>query len=305
MIPLNGLYPLLRHLAARSNSRRLGPDHVPAVALDEHRHAERACVALALEGLELVELEDVIAAERFTQVEVQPAQVASDLAELELRAAPAEVLEEWEILLDTQTGEVVRIFPLHTHPEAAGSASTVAAQATPIPTAIGVADGRGLVFDPDPLSTAGRLYGAPYSDQNDADVAELNGELRSVDLVDITLGSDGLYRLTGPYVDIVGSTTNPTVINYTPPAEANPDAFQYGRSNNFFEAVNVYYHIDKSQRYLQTLDIGHSTQALPFRINPHGFGKIAASEYIGKVSADNGIKLANLPGRFLSRQTIN
>jgi hypothetical protein len=140
------------------------------------------------------------------------------------------------------------------------------------------ATGSGLVFDPDPLTRAGFPYGPPYVDGGDTDILEVNAQRIQVDLLDITQGTDGLYRLVGPHVQIVSQTSGGAVV-YTPPAEASPVGFQYTRANDFFEAVNVYYHIDKSQRYLQSLDIGRDIQNLSLRVNPHGLGLEDNSRY--------------------------
>ena len=110
-------------------------------------------------------------------------------------------------------------------------------------------DGAGRVFDPDPLSSSGAMYGPPYVDSEDADIAALNAQLQDVTLREITLSADNLYRLEGPYVRIVGGGQ----LSYDPPAEASASGFAYTRANDGFEAVNTYYHVDQSQRYVQSL----------------------------------------------------
>src|SRR5690606_16426898 len=172
-----------------------------------------------------------------------------------LLAWPAEVVAEWEVLIDAHTGELLQLFNQATHAWESGSVGAWESGsadwvhvASPTQSAVQV-DGSGLAFDPDPLTTAGVSYGAPYIDAGDSDVPELNAERVEVVLRDITQGEDGLYRLEGPFVRVDG-TINAT---YTPPAEADPNGFRYTRSDAHFEAVMVYYHIDKSQRYLQSL----------------------------------------------------
>ena len=61
-------------------------------------------------------------------------------------------------------------------------------------------NGGGLVFDPDPLTSAGQTYSGQYQDFGDHDIPELNAERKEVSLRDITRGEDGLYRLVGPHV---------------------------------------------------------------------------------------------------------
>ena len=138
--------------------------------------------------------------------------------------------------------------------------------------------GTGLVFDPDPLTSSGNSYGAPFVDNDDTDILEVNQERKLVELLDISQGGDGLYRLEGPHVRIVGESSTGAPI-YTPPSENSPDGFRYSRGNSFFESVNAYYHIDRSQRYLQTLDIGRDIQNVPVRVNPHGMGQLDNSSY--------------------------
>ncbi|HET6568941.1 MAG TPA: peptidase M4 [Rhodothermales bacterium] len=130
-------------------------------------------------------------------------------------------------------------------------------------------DGSGLVFDPDPLTTAGVPYGGTYTDQNDADTPELTAQLKTVPLRDLTF-RNGAYRLEGPYVQITGDTLVGGTA-YTPPAETDPNAFRYTRSDDRFEAVMAYYHIDTAQRYVQSLGMGRPIHDYPIRVNPHGF----------------------------------
>ncbi len=201
----------------------------------------------------------------------------------------------WDVLVDARTGEIRRMFntSLHAHkassvsPESGHAAARTAsahaiglvtspvlqAQATPPPfvvstplsgKSIRTVDGAGLVFDPDPLTSAGVEYGGEYQDGDDADTAALIGQLVQVTLRDITQGADGLHRLDGPYVRIEGDP-------HTVPAMPNPDSFNFTRSDDRFEAVNAYYHIDKSRRYAQSLNVGYTLLDFPVRVNPQSF----------------------------------
>ncbi len=127
------------------------------------------------------------------------------------------------------------------------------------------ADGSGLGFDPDPLTTAGASYGGAYVDDNDADTPELDAQRVELALPGITQ-RNGLWRLEGPYV-VVDGTLGAT---YAPPSETNPDAFRYTRSDDRFEAVMVYHHIDADQRRAQALDVGRPILEQPIRVNPQG-----------------------------------
>ena len=227
-----------------------------------------------------------------------------------LLAWPDGLAAEWQVLIDAHTGEVILLFDQSTHAHvfderengrmgawerASNSSPLSPSPPLPLPPSsqpLARVDGTGLVFDPDPLTTAGVEYGAPYVDANDADVAELNAERIEVTLHDITLGTDGLYRLEGPYVAIDGAATIGGS-GSTPPAEADPTAFQYTRANDFFEAVMAYYHVDKSQRYVQSLDVGRPIQEVAVRVNPHGLGNSDDSRYYpglnGMAFGDGGI----------------
>ena len=92
------------------------------------------------------------------------------------------------------------------------------------------------VFNPDPLTTAGQPYGAPYADASDADVLELNSERVAVqatatfDAGTFSLANDNVAILEFSLPDIqpVTSTTN---------------EFNYTRSESGFEDVNAFsYH---------------------------------------------------------------
>lgn len=212
-------------------------------------------------------------------------------------AWPRQPAVEVELLIDAQNGSLIKAQSLSTHAkdiEASATADApsatkgIAAPLTHTGRLIGPtsdqlaqprATGIGLVFDPDPLTTSGSVYGTPYVNNQDADIQEINDQRIEVSLLDIEQGTDGLYRLTGPHVQIASQTPGGGTV-YTPPAEAQPDAFRYTRSNDFFEAVNVYYHIDKSQRYLQSLNVGRDIQNVSISVNPHGLGLEDNSRYL-------------------------
>ena len=198
-----------------------------------------------------------------------------------MTAWPKSAAVEWEVLVDARTGEIIQMLDVTFHAHRPASPGRFDRRPTPTssnarsgrarefaPAGVAMADGVGLVFDPDPISSAGVPYGPPFVDGDDADIPELNAERKQVTLRDITQGSDGLYRLEGPYVVIDDGSRG---IAYTPPAEVSPDAFQYTRANDYFEAVNAYYHVDKSQRYVQSLDVGFDIKNEPVLVNPHGF----------------------------------
>ena len=208
---------------------------------------------------------------------------ASPALAWQLTAWPEQPAIELEFLIDAIDGSIIQVQNTSTHVTPAKGNTASSSPTTPLnpssqPASLQQVDGTGLVFDPDPLTTAGQFYGAPYLDNNDVDVDVINAERVLVDLFDISQGTDGLHHLIGPHVQIVGESSGGTTI-YTPPAEASSNGFQYTRSNDFFEAVNVYFHIDKSQRYLQGLNIGRDIQNVSIRTNPHGLGLEDNSRY--------------------------
>lgn len=198
-------------------------------------------------------------------------------------ARPPDDSAEWSILIDAVSGESIRWIDQSVHVRTDASIPATHQPTTDAMTAhrdveVGMAvDGTGSVFDPDPLTTAGVAYGPPYINANDADIPELNAQRTSVVLRDIALGDDGQYRLEGPYVRIVPGTE--IGAPYLPPVMASRDDFHFGRSNNYFEAVNAYYHIDKSQRYIQEIDPQLDIHRFPIRVNPHGMGAADNSQY--------------------------
>jgi hypothetical protein len=128
-----------------------------------------------------------------------------------------------------------------------------------------ITSGSGYVFDPDPLSTAHATYGDPgFTDNNDADSPQLNAQRQLRILNDLTF-TGGLYRLQGPYA-YIEDWDLPTM---PPVTAANPDSFRFRRSQSGFEDVMVYYHIDKTQRWIQSLGF-NNIQNMPFHADPHG-----------------------------------
>jgi len=144
-------------------------------------------------------------------------------------------------------------------------------------------DGSGMIWNPDPLTTAGVDYGGNYKDNNDNDSNYLNDERISVVLKDITY-EGGLYKLKGPYA-VLADRESPTD-NF--PELTDPDGFNYTRNQQEFEDVMAYYHIDLSTRHL-ILDLGYDDSAQhEFQVDPHGLNGDDNSHYI---SGDNYLAL--------------
>jgi zinc metalloprotease ZmpB len=123
--------------------------------------------------------------------------------------------------------------------------------------------GNAMVFNPDPLTTSGFSYGAPYIDGSDADTPELNAQRQLVTLRNITW--DGTqFVLTGPYVEIADREA-PTGA----PATSTDGNFIFTRSQQGFEDAMVYYHLDTMQRYIQSLGFLNLRNA-GIKADPHG-----------------------------------
>jgi predicted small secreted protein len=160
---------------------------------------------------------------------------------------------DWEGFVDAITGEVlnVRDIAFYDSPNRRGILRTTT--------------GSGYIWNPDPLTSAGVYYGTTgYSDNNDADSPQLNNQRISVTLKDIT-ANNNTYFLVGPYVNVTDwdFPAVPVV------QENDSSAFHYLRSQSGFEDVMVYFFLDSSQRYIQSLGFTN-IQNRPIPADPHG-----------------------------------
>jgi len=164
---------------------------------------------------------------------------------------PASGIGSWEVLIDAQTGEVLRTkdVAIYHHKKE----EIVFKKTNPIPTMAPLAfvTGTAMVYLSDPLSFAHVTYGtAGYVDGNDANTSQLAAARTAVTLPEIDLKS-GVYKLKSSYAEII-DFESPTTGLFTQASSA----FNFTRDNNAFEAVNVFYHLDLSMRYInETLGI--------------------------------------------------
>jgi Fungalysin metallopeptidase (M36)/Peptidase propeptide and YPEB domain/Fungalysin/Thermolysin Propeptide Motif len=140
---------------------------------------------------------------------------------------------DWRVIVDAYSGQILEQKDLLFH-----------------------VDGQGFVFDPnpvvtannntlrDPTATAGTcgFAGTP--------VATIDAQRVTRTLKGLTL-ANGVHKLEGPFVKM----RNFGAPNINPPTEANANNFKYSSGDNRFEAVNVYYHVDTTQRFIQSLGI--------------------------------------------------
>ncbi len=169
-----------------------------------------------------------------------------------------EPLGEWLAIVDAASGEVIRIEDdaRYAHPRADAAARADASTRV---------DATGKVFSPNPVVTLqdSTLVG---SDMDDADQPVFDAAYKTVVLRDVTFAG-GDYTLSGPYVRVVELR-----LPQSPPPSSSSPQFFFTRGDSNFEAVMVFYHIDRAQRYLQELGYrGASGIAdFPIQADPHG-----------------------------------
>ena len=175
---------------------------------------------------------------------------------------------DWEVFVDATTGEILSVLDRAKYyaPAEEGASKKV--------------DGSGYAWAPEPLTQAQVWYGTPgYTDPGGACVTDpttpqLDAQRNVVSLLGITLVG-GVYKLEGPHVRVI-DWESPTV---PPVTAANPDSFRFNREQSGFEDVMVYYHIDNTQRYIQSLGFTN-IQNLPIGVDPHGFSCEDNSHYV-------------------------
>ncbi|RLD59693.1 MAG: hypothetical protein DRJ05_06045 [Bacteroidetes bacterium] len=170
----------------------------------------------------------------------------------------------WEIIVDAGTGTILKAKDkaCYHHPDGDGVQD----------------NGSAWVFDPDPVTNAQTLYGVTqFVDNNDADSDSLTAQLKTVVLQDI-LYDGNMYKLEGPYAAIV-DFEGP----FTGLYEQESSDFHFTRSNEAFEAVNAYFHLDKSMRYInETLGF----DVMPYQYqggvqyDPHGLNGENNAHYL-------------------------
>ena len=177
------------------------------------------------------------------------------IAELKLRKGP---------VLDRKT-ETARIQDKFNPLKRPASAQKVIATAT------------AKVFDPDPRTT---LANASIEDNDPAstfNAAYLTRTLQGLSL------SGGVYSLSGEYVNITEIETPNTA-----PSTSTTGNWTATRGNNAFNDVTTYFHLDQSQRYIQSLGFKGSTGIIerPLRVDTDGVQGADNSHYSYGGSSD-------------------
>lgn len=175
----------------------------------------------------------------------------------------------WEVMVDAQTGAIlnskdVAFYYSHGDKDKKHKTTPLKTQNT---SSIMMASGTAMIYDTDPLTATTSAYGGQYVDGNDVTNAALDAARTPVTLLDIEL-SGGNYTLKGPYTQIAELTAP----NKGLFIQASNN-FEFNRQEDGFEAANVYYHTDKSMRYIN-LDLGitlaPSQNGGVIRFDPHG-----------------------------------
>ncbi|WP_055447294.1 T9SS type A sorting domain-containing protein [Lacinutrix mariniflava] len=179
-------------------------------------------------------------------------------------------LGSWEVVVNAQTGEILSVIDRsHSYNDKKDKKKERAIETN----SIMLINGSGFVYETDPLTATTSAYGGQYIDGNDATNAALDAARTSVTLLDITQ-TGGQFFLTGPFAEIV---------DFESPSKGlfsqSSSTFNFNRQQDGFEAVNVYYHIDKSMRYINnTLGIG---------LMPNAYNTGVRADPSGQNGADN------------------
>lgn len=178
----------------------------------------------------------------------------------------------WEIVVNAQTGEVLSVTDkaLNHKDKSKGKKKQ-----KPIAknNSMMLVNGSGFVFETDPLTKTQNQYGGQYIDANDATNAALDAARTNVPLLDITQ-LNGAFFLRGPFVEIVDfQSPNKGLFSQS------SSAFNFNREEDGFEAVNVYYHIDKSMRYINNI--------LGITLMPYQYNTGVKADPSGQNGADN------------------
>lgn len=165
---------------------------------------------------------------------------------------PYENPGSWETIVDAKTGAVISVKDIAVYHHGDGDNYTneknkVNNKQKKVNFK---ASGSGYVFNPDPLSKTGSTYAGNFVDNNDATNSSLDNARTLVTLPDIEFANN-VYKLKNAYIEI-RNISAPNTGLFT---QAN-NQFLFNRSELGFEAVNVFWHVDQSMRYInETLGI--------------------------------------------------
>ncbi len=133
----------------------------------------------------------------------------------------------------------------------------------------------GMVFAPDPLTTAMVEYGPPYIDGDDSDIAVLNAQRFEVSFP--TNFENDSFVLKNDFMEILDFESP-----LTPIKKSKTGDFFYTRAESGFEAVNAYYHINNFQAYIWSLGFDNlpDTATYKLKADPHAHGGEDNSSFV-------------------------
>ncbi|MQA23016.1 pre-peptidase C-terminal domain-containing protein [Rugamonas rivuli] len=154
-----------------------------------------------------------------------------------------------------------------------GSRSQLSAQsaAVALATPSGI-NGSGYAFDPDPRTVLNTDALTDTSPASAFDAAYSTKTLR-----DLTV-TGGVYKLSGPFVNIKNIEAPATA-----PSTTTNGVWTAKRGNNAFDDTNVYFHLDQSQRYIQSLGFTGTKSIInrPLDVDTDGVNGDDNSHYSG------------------------
>lgn len=122
----------------------------------------------------------------------------------------------------------------------------------------------GMVFEPDPLTSAQVDYGSPYVDNGDAAVTVLDNERVSRQF--IATYNNGTFELANDFVEI-REMSAPVIF----PITSSSNQFDYTRNQAAFEDVNTFYHLTNHKLHMDALGFtslpGYVLPADPHALN--------------------------------------
>lgn len=184
----------------------------------------------------------------------------------------------WEVLIDAQNATVLSTKEVSLkHHKNENVKKPVKVNKTTVMAPLAFVTGTAMVYMSDPLSNARVIYGTTgYVDGNDANTTQLTAARTAVTLPEIDLTA-GVYKLKSSYVEIVDFEA-PSKGLFTQAT----NAFNFTRNQDNFEAVNAFYHLDKSMRYInETLGITCRPQSYSgiLRFDPSGWNGTDQSSF--------------------------
>ncbi len=147
----------------------------------------------------------------------------------------------------------------------------------------------GQVFDPNPVVSSGAAVPPPSDCDSTENEAGLSGEYFSRPLLGIDSGQD---QLVGEYVDL----TAPGVVGaYKFAGQANEPShlYSYPCNDDRFEEVMIYYHVDTTQRLIQSLGFTGASAIRAAPLPAHAHYSVGCNAFY---SPENGGYIAFLDG---------